>query len=183
MAKQFKVLEDNHQQFIRDQKIFFTASATGDSRVNVSPRSTSEFKIVDESRVLYLDKTGSGSETAAHLLADGRLTFMFCSVEGQPLIMRLYGRGFSVYENAENFALLIDKHFDSVRPPGTRQLVVMDIDLVQTSCGFAVPLFDYQGEREILDQWASNKGADGVREYQEKNNAISMDGLPTGLPV
>lgn len=183
MAKQFTALSDKHQQFIRDQKIFFTASATGDSRVNVSPRSTDVFRIVSESCALYLDRTGSGNETAAHLLADGRLTFMFCSVEGAPLIMRLYGRGRSVYENNEEFVALIAKHFDGVYPLGTRQLVIMDIELVQTSCGFGVPLFEYHGERDTMDKWADNKGVDGVREYREKNNQVSMDGLPTGLPT
>jgi len=183
MAKQFVALSDKHQEFIKDQKIFFTASATGDSRINVSPRSTDVFRIVNESCALYLDRTGSGNETAAHLLADGRLTFMFCSVEGAPLIMRLYGRGRSVYENNEEFGVLIDKHFDGVFPMGTRQLVVMDIELVQTSCGFGVPLFEYQDERDTMDKWANNKGTDGVRDYQEKNNQVSMDGLPTGLPT
>ena len=183
MARQFAVLEDKHQQFIQDQKMFFTASATGESKVNVSPRSTSVFRIVSESCVFYLDRTGSGNETAAHLLADGRLTFMFCSVEGAPLIMRLYGRGRSVYENNEEFSVLIDQHFDGVYPLGTRQLVVMDIEMVQTSCGFGVPLFEYQGERDTMDKWADNKGVDGVREYREKNNMVSLDGLPTGLPT
>ena len=183
MAKQFTALSEKHLQFIRDQKIFFTASATGDSRVNVSPRSTNVFRIVNECCALYLDRTGSGNETAAHLLADGRLTFMFCSVEGAPLIMRLYGTGRSVYENNEEFSALIDRHFGGVYPLGTRQLIVMDIELVQTSCGFGVPLFEYQGERDTMDKWADNKGVDGVREYREKNNLVSMDGLPTGLPT
>ena len=183
MAKQYTELDEKHQKFIRDQKLFFTASATAGSRVNVSPRSTDVFRIVNETCAMYLDRTGSGNETAAHLLADGRLTFMFCSVEGAPLIMRLYGRGRSVYENNDEFTTLIDQHFEGSYPLGTRQLVVMDIELVQTSCGFGVPLFDYQGERETMDKWTENKGADGVRDYQEKNNQISMDGLPTGLPV
>ena len=183
MAKQYTALSEKHLQFIRDQKIFFTASATGDSRVNVSPRSSNVFRIVNERCAMYLDRTGSGNETAAHLLADGRLTFMFCSVEGAPLIMRLYGSGRSVYENNEEFSALIDRHFDGVYPLGTRQLVVMDIELVQTSCGFGVPLFEYQGERDTMDKWADNKGVDGVREYREKNNLVSMDGLPTGLPT
>lgn len=183
MAKQFTALEISHQQFIQDQNIFFTASATRDSRINVSPRSTDVFRIVNESCVFYLDRTGSGNETAAHLLADGRITFMFCSVAGAPLILRLYGRGRSVYERDEDFDTLINQHFDGVYPLGTRQLVVMDIDLVQTSCGFGVPLFEYLGERNTMDKWHNNKGVQGIREYRKKNNMVSMDGLPTGLPT
>ena len=183
MAKQFEALNSDLRDFIQRQNIFFVSSATADSRVNISPREISALRIIDDHSVIYLDRTGSGNETAAHMLADGRLTIMFCSFSGPPQIMRLYGTGTSVgWENPE-FEELISKYYGGVTPLGTRQIIRLEFDLVQTSCGYGVPLFDYKGERAAIENWHDNKGPDGIQSYWEQNNLSSMDGLPTGLKL
>lgn len=181
MAKQFPRLDQKHCEFIAAQHIFFTASASETSRVNLSPRPTDCFRIVNPSTALYLDKTGSGSETAAHLLLNSRLTIMMCSFDAAPQILRLYGNARSIPRDAEEFRQLIHTHFYGVTPTGARQIIFLDINLVQSSCGFGVPFFDYQGERDTLSKWADKKGEDGVRAYWQEKNSTSMDGLPTGL--
>jgi|TARA_B110000259_G_C13851881_1_gene337153 hypothetical protein len=183
MAKQFEALNSDLRDFIQRQNIFFVSSATADSRVNISPREISALRIIDDHSVIYLDRTGSGNETAAHMLADGRLTIMFCSFSGPPQIMRLYGTGTSVgWENPE-FEELISKYYGGVTPLGTRQIIRLEFDLVQTSCGYGVPLFDYKGERAAIENWHDNKGPDGIQSYWEQKNLSSMDGLPTGLKL
>ncbi|HUA91483.1 MAG TPA: pyridoxamine 5'-phosphate oxidase family protein [Terracidiphilus sp.] len=181
MGKQFPAMEQVHRQFIEKQRIFFTASATAGSRVNVSPKDAAALRIVNENAVAYLDQTGSGSETAAHLKADGRLTLMFCAFEGPPVILRLYGRGKSLVRGTVEYRELLEGLFDNEERPGARQIVWLDIDLVQTSCGYGVPLFEYAGERPALVRWAQAKGEDGLEQYRRLKNATSIDGLPTGL--
>lgn len=181
MAKQFQALDQKHRDFILRQHVFFTASATASSRVNLSPREIGALRIVDESTVLYLDRTGSGNETAAHMLADGRLTIMFCAFAGPPLIMRLYGRGAAIGWKSDGFEELLSRHYGGDAPLGARQIVKLDIDLVQTSCGYGVPLFAHEGERAAIDNWHDDKGPEGIRTYWKENNLCSMDGLPTGL--
>lgn len=181
MAKQYPCIETAHRDFILRQKIFFTASAAADSRVNLSPRSTDALRILGSNAVAYLDLTGSGNETAAHLRADGRLTLMFCAFEGAPNILRLYGRGRILRRGAPEYSRLLADDFAGVEPLGARQIVMLDIELVQTSCGFGVPLFDYAGERPTLKRWAEAKGEAGLAAYWREKNARSIDGLPTGL--
>ncbi|MFL6426836.1 MAG: pyridoxamine 5'-phosphate oxidase family protein, partial [Acidobacteriaceae bacterium] len=124
---------------------------------------------------------GSGSETAAHLRADGRITLMFCALEEPPSILRLYGRGTSMPRNSGDYTALLASAFDNQEPVGARQIVRIDIELVQTSCGYGVPLFDYVGERATLRRWAEHKGEAGLEEYRRQKNASSIDGHPTGL--
>ena len=181
MAKQFPTMTPAHREFLAKQRIFFTATATAASRVNISPRPTDALRVLDDRTVLYLDLTGSGSETAAHLRADGRITLMFCAFEEPPNILRLYGQGASFPRSTGEYAALLAAHFDDQEPPGARQIVRIDIDLVQTSCGYGVPLFDYVGERTTLRRWAEHKGDVGLQEYWRLKNARSIDGLPTGL--
>ena len=181
MAKQFAKLEPHHRDFIARQHIFFTASAATGSRINLSPRGTDCFRVLSENAAIYLDRTGSGNETAAHLKADGRLTIMFCAFEGPPLILRLYGRGTALHRTGREFAELTAAHFPVPLPLGTRQIVRLDFDLVQTSCGYGVPLHTYAGERDTMDRWAAAKGEDGIAAYWREKNTASMDGLPTGL--
>jgi predicted pyridoxine 5'-phosphate oxidase superfamily flavin-nucleotide-binding protein len=181
MARQFASMTPAHRDFIARQRIFFTASATATSRVNISPRPTDALRVLDERTVVYLDLTGSGSETAAHLRADGRITLMFCAFDEPPSILRLYGRGTSFARNAEDYAALLASVFENKEPLGARQIVRIDIDLVQTSCGYGVPLFDYAGERSTLRRWAEQKGDAALEEYRRYKNARSLDGLPTGL--
>jgi predicted pyridoxine 5'-phosphate oxidase superfamily flavin-nucleotide-binding protein len=181
MGKQFASMTPAHRNFIARQRIFFAASATATSRVNVSPRPTDALRVLDERTVALLDLTGSGSETAAHLRADGRITLMFCALDEPPSILRLYGRGTSLPRGSEDYAALLASVYGNQEPLGARQIVRIDIDLVQTSCGYGVPLFEYVGERDTLHRWAEQKGHAGLEEYRRQKNARSLDGLPTGL--
>jgi len=181
VAKQFERIELLHREFIERQRIFFNASAATEGHVNVSPRDGAALRVLTPNAVIYLDRTGSGNETAAHLLANGRLTLMFCAFEGPPLILRLYGQGRIVLRHSSEYAGLLASEFGGVEPPGARQMVHLDIDLVQTSCGFGVPLYDYVGERDQLIRWAEAKGEKGLEEYRHLKNERSIDGFPTGL--
>ena len=181
MGKQFPHLDASHREFINRQRIFFAASAAPNARVNVSPRGTDAFSIIDERTVAYLDRTGSGNETAAHLKADGRLTIMFCAFDGPPNILRLYGHGEILRRGSPSYAALLKAAFSGVEPAGARQIVRLHVDLVQTSCGYGTPLFDYRGERPSLDNWARSKGEEGLEAYRREKNLVSIDGLPTGL--
>lgn len=181
MAKRFAGLEQTHVDFIGRQKIFFAATAAADTRVNVSPRGTDHFRVLSPNAVLWLDLTGSSAETAAHLRVDGRLTVMFCAFDGPPLILRLYGRGRTVRRGSPEWNTLLAEHWQGSEPAGARQMVVLAVDLVQTSCGFGVPLFHAVGRRDTLDRWAATKGEAGLADYRREKNAVSLDGLPTGL--
>ncbi len=181
MAKQFEKLEQMHKEFISKQHIFFTASASATSRVNLSPREIGALRIVDDSTVIYLDRTGSGNETAAHMLADGRMTIMTCAFDGAPRILRMYGQGEAINWATPEFSDLIKIHYDGKTPRGTRQIMRLKIDLVQTSCGYGVPLFDYVGERDAIENWHDAKSDAELTEYWRDNGVESMDGLPTGL--
>lgn len=183
MAKQFPSLDGDLIAFIQRQHVFFVASGTSDSRINISPREIGALRILDDATVVYLDRAGSGNETAAHMLADGRLTIMLCAFDGPPRILRLYGRGRSIGWDTREFADLIDAEFEGTAPLGTRQIVCIHIELVQTSCGYGVPLFDYKADREAIDNWHNAKGIDGIKQYWDDQNRTSIDDLPTGLTV
>lgn len=178
MAKFYTQLDDRLCEFIREQKLFFTATAPIDGRINLSPKGIDSFRCLDFLRVAYLDLTGSGNETAAHLQQNGRMTMMFCSFTDKPLILRLYGRGEVVLPNTEQWENSIDSFTDL---PGKRQLILLHIESVQTSCGYGVPIYELQQERSTLTDWALKKGEDGVRAYQLQNNLVSIDGLPNHL--
>lgn len=178
MARFYPALEDKHRSFIAAQKLFFTASGTSSSRLNLSPKGIDSLRVLSDKRVAYLDLTGSGNETAAHLEHDGRLTLMWCSFDADPLILRLYGRGHIVRRQDAEWAEL-RRHFAAL--PGERQLIVLDIESVQTSCGYAVPMYAYQGERDTLARWADKKGPVGLLDYWRDKNQVSIDGLPTHL--
>jgi len=183
MATQYDALNSDHQDFIQRQHIFFTASAAAGSKINISPREAGALRILDDNTLIYLDRTGSGNETAAHMLADGRLTIMLCSYAGPPQIMRIYGMGVSVGWESAEFEELIAQFYDGQTPLGARQIVKLNIDLVQTSCGFGVPLFDYQGDRASLENWHEHQGPDGILASWKEHNLDSIDGLPTGLKL
>lgn len=181
MSKQFAAIEPGHRAFIEQQHIFFTASAAAEGRVNVSPKDGASLRVLDANHVAYLDLTGSGNETAAHLLADGRLTILFCAFEGSPLILRLYGRGRVVPRGSAEYAALLASAFDSRERAGARQIVVLNVEAVHTSCGFGVPRFTHVEDRATLDRWAEAKGDEALRAYRRQKNSVSIDGLPTGL--
>jgi hypothetical protein len=180
MAKQFPSIDDKQRAFIERQHMFFVGSAADDSRVNVSPKGLDALRVLDESHVVYLDHTGSGNETSAHLLADGRLTIMFCAFEGPPMILRLYGRGRVLRRGGPEYAELLATRYGGEEPIGARQMVELTVDMVQTSCGYGVPSYDYKGERPSLPNWAAQKGESGLEEYRREKNLVSIDGLPTG---
>ena len=178
MANFFNHLEKPHIEFIQRQKMFFTATAPRSGRVNVSPKGMDTFRILNENRVAYLDLTGSGNETAAHIADNGRITIMFCSYDTEPMILRLYGRGTVITPKH----ILWQDYLQDFQPiNGMRQIIAMNIDSVQTSCGFAVPLYSYEGERDTLLRWAQKKGGDGLHKYWQDRNQTSIDGLPTKL--
>ena len=178
MAEFFDQLSEDHTSFISEQPLFFVATAASEGRINLSPKGMDCFRVLGPRKCGYLDMTGSGNETAAHIKADGRLTFMFNSFGQKPLILRLYGRGSVARIGTEAFKAHTDQFPDL---PGARQLIFMDIDSVQTSCGFVVPQMTLVEERHVLAQWAQAKGPEGIAAYQRERNAKSIDGLDTGL--
>ena len=178
MAKFYEQLNDTLKGFIEEQKIFFTASAPAEGRVNLSPKGIDTFRCLDATTVAYLDLTGSGNETAAHVLENGRLTIMFCSFTEKPLILRLYGKGRVVSRDSVEWKKLAP-HFRSFT--GERQIIVLQIESLQTSCGFGVPVFELKEEREMLIEWAEKKGDTGIKNYRREKNKTSIDGLPTGI--
>jgi Pyridoxamine 5'-phosphate oxidase len=178
MGQQFSAIADRHRAFIEGQMIFFVASAAPEGRVNLSPKGMGTFRVLGPNEVAYLDCTGSGSETRAHLVGSGdkRLTIMFCAFEGSPLILRLYGQGQSCMRGTPEYGVLL-RHFDEI--PGARQVVRLAVDLVQASCGMGVPLFAYKEDRRDLVRHWVRQGADQLRKYWGAKNARSIDGLPT----
>jgi hypothetical protein len=175
-------ITDRLRAFIERQHVFFVATAplAADGRVNLSPKGLEgTFVVLDELTVAYLDLTGSGAETVAHLRENGRITLMFCAFEGPPNIVRLHGHG--------RYLALGEGEFDSLRGrfadhPGARGIVVVDVERVSDSCGYAVPLMSHEGDRDLLTSWATNRGESGLETYREKKNATSIDGLPALRP-
>ncbi len=178
MAKFYSQLDAQLCKFIGQQQLFFTATAPLDGRINLSPKGIDTFRCLDFNQVGYLDLTGSGNETAAHLQQNGRMTIMFCSFTDKPLILRIYGTGEVVRPDTDRWDNLIDK-FTEI--PGKRQLILLQVESVQTSCGYGVPIYELQSERSTLVDWAVNKGSDGVRTYQLQKNQTSIDGLATNI--
>ena len=180
MGKFFDSMTKPHQEFIARQHIFFVSSAplSGEGHVNLSPKGMDSFRILSPNCVAYMDIVSSGNETSAHMLENGRVTFMFCAFDGAPNILRLYGRGRTILERDPEWESL-SRHFNLL--PSTRQLIYADIAKVQTSCGYGVPLYEYTGERDQHFKWADKLGASGLQEYSQEHNFISLDGLPTPL--
>lgn len=182
MGKLLDHIDDRLRQFIEAQHIFFVATApTGnDGHVNVSPKGHADtFAVLNPKRVAYLDLTGSGAETLAHLRDNGRITVMFCAFEGSPDVLRLHGHGRFVLPREAEFAKLAPRFKDR---PGQRCIVIVDVERVSTSCGFAVPLYQYAGERDLLERSNGRKTPDELATYHRTRNATSIDGLPA-LPV
>ena len=180
MGKFHDHLLDHHIEFIGKQKMFFTATAplSGEGHSNVSPNGGDGFRVLSPTCAGYMDITGSGNETSAHLLENGRITFMFCAYDGPPNILRLYGRGRTILPG--------DAEWEALAPlfspqPATRQIIIAAIHKVQTSCGYSVPLYSYKGERDHMQNWADQKGVAGLEAYRQEKNRISIDGLPTAL--
>lgn len=178
MAQFYDSINEKQQAFIAAQKMFFVASAPENGRINLSPKGLDSFRVLDANRVAFMNLTGSGNETAAHLHENGRITIMFCAFEGQPLILRLFGQGKSIPRRDPQWAEYAPLFPHSI---SNRNIILVDVDSVQTSCGFAVPLYEFQEHRALLTDWAENRGADGVEKYWAEKNQVSIDGLPTML--
>lgn len=157
--------------------MFFIATAASTGRINLSPKGMDTLRVLDDMTVAYLDLTGSGNETAAHLRADGRCTVMICSFDAKPIILRLYGRGDVVRPTDPEWDGL---HAVFPELPGARQIMRIHVESVQTSCGYAVPIAERMEPRDRLLRWLERKGPDGLRRYRARHNVRSIDGLPTG---
>ena len=180
MGQRYAAMNDELKTFIGRQRIYFVGTAAVDGRVNVSPKGLDTLRVLGDNRVAWLNLTGSGNETAAHLIENERMTLMFCAFEGDPLILRLYGHARSVHAQDDDWADLISR-FPQL--PGPRQIIDMHVDLVQTSCGSGVPLYDFVGDRDELTSWLADQGEEGLRTYWREANSVSLDGKPTGIPT
>ena len=166
-------LTKKETDFIARQKMFFVATAPNEGKINLSPKGIDSFRVLNENQVIWLNLTGSGNETQAHVDENGRMTIMMCAFEGAPNILRLYGKATAILPKDAYW----DKYIDLFPElGGTRQLILLDIKAIQNSCGFGVPYYEYKGERDTLGLWAEKKGKEGVREYQELKNTTSIDG-------
>lgn len=176
MGRTHDALTPELVEWLGAQRLFFVATApAAGGHVNLSPKGHDTFRVLGPTRVGYLDLTGSGVETIAHLRDDGRMTMMWCAFEGPPRILRLYGRG--------EFHLLGSPGFEALAPQfpsrvGMRSIITMDVERISSSCGFSIPFLAYTGERDTLDRWAERQGDDGLEQYWAERNASSIDGLP-----
>ncbi len=178
MAEFFDALTDDHIDFIKRQPMFFVATAAADGRINLSPKGDDAFRVLSPKRVAFLNLTGSGNETDAHLKRDGRITFMFNSFDRKPLILRIYGTGWSAPNGSPEY----DEHINLFPAiPGARQIVFADVGSVQTSCGFAVPEMELVRQRPVLRRFTEAMGQDAIVENWRKKNAKSIDGFDTTL--
>ena len=178
MGQQYAEISDKLEKFITEQKIFFVGTATAESKVNISPKGMDSLRVLSKKRVVWLNVTGSGNETAAHVQENPRMTIMFAALEGNPMILRLYGTARVVHQNDPEWQQLFDL-FDPI--PGARQLFDITVELVQTSCGMAVPYYDFVEERDQLTTWVSKKSKMELHEYWHKKNETSLDGKPTHI--
>lgn len=177
MGKCYETLDPDLQVWLAKQKIFFIATAPLglEGHINCSPKGVDTFRVLGEREVAYLDLTGSGIETIAHLQENGRIVILFCAFEGSPKIVRLHGEGEVVYPADPQFAELI-RHFPA--SPGTRAIIRVNLTRISDSCGYAVPVFDYVRARDTLERWCDRKGEDELAAYRAEKNAESIDGLP-----
>jgi hypothetical protein len=178
MAEQFDTLSTELIEWIGQQHVFFVATAARTGHVNLSPKGQDSLCVLNDHEVLWLNLTGSGNETAAHLIDSNRMTLMWCAFDGLPRILRVYGSAETIHPRDgqwQTCARLIPP------PVGARQYFKVHVSLVQTSCGYAVPLMDYVEDRQVLAQWSEKRGEQGIREYWTEKNQTSLDGLPTRI--
>lgn len=178
MAKQFDRIGSDHRAFITAQHVFFTGTAGPSGRVNISPKGMDSLRVIDENRILWLNFTGSGNETAGHLAQDPRMTLMWCSFTTRPMILRAYGTARTLHRNHPEWEARIALF--GARP-GARQIYDLSVETVQTSCGYSIPFFDHVADRDTLKSWAEDKGPDGVETYWSERNRTTIDGAPTGI--
>ncbi|MFY0672821.1 MAG: pyridoxamine 5'-phosphate oxidase family protein [Bacteroidia bacterium] len=179
MGKLLKELTKTQIEFIENQNIFFVATAAKDGFVNVSPKGLDTLKVVSKNSLLWLNMTGSGNETAAHLLDTNRITIMFCSFDSKPLIIRIYGRANAFHPRDECWDSMLSQFPNN---PSARQIFEVQIETTQSSCGYGVPLFDFKANRQDFDGWVEKKGGkDGLKKYWNEKNSMSINGKPTDI--
>lgn len=178
MAKIFTEISDELKEFITNQKIFFVGTAAEEGSVNISPKGMDTLRVLNPNKVVWLNLTGSGNETAAHLLKKNRMTIMFCAFEGKPMILRLYGKANIYHERDTKYQDYIGL-FPKIA--GSRQIIEMEVDMVQTSCGYAVPFMEFKEERRVLESWAEKQGEERLKEYRKEKNSFSIDNFETGI--
>ena len=174
----FEELNEDLVNFIKDQKVFFVATAVSEGTINLSPKGLDSLRVVENNRILWMNLTGSGNETAAHVQENPRMTIMMNAFEGKPLILRIYGKAKVIHHLDEEWKEFVDYFPYS---EGSRQIFDLSIELVQTSCGWAVPEYEFKKERDILDKSNKVAGEKGIRSYWESSNTKSLDGLKTNI--
>jgi hypothetical protein len=180
MAEQFSSLSNELTAWIDEQHVFFVGTAAASGQVNVSPKGQDSLRVLSPTEILWLNLTGSGNETAAHILDTNRMTLMWCAFAGPPRILRVYGTAYAIHPRDDAWGSCVDA---IPAPVGARQYFKLAIDLVQTSCGYAVPLMDHVSDREVLTRWSEKRGADGIRAYWKDKNQKSIDGLSTAITL
>lgn len=178
MGKMFSSISKSHQDFIKKQKVFFVGTAAESGTVNISPKGLEGLRILNQNKVIWLNLTGSGNETGAHLLKNNRMTIMFCAFEGNPLILRLYGTAKIFHTTEDSFKKYQDLFEENI---GARQIIELEIERVQTSCGFGVPLMDFIEDRDDLLRWSEKKGVEGIQTYWKDRNQKSIDGFDSKI--
>ena len=178
MAKIFNEISPELQEFILKQKIFFVGTAADEGQVNISPKGMDTIRIIDANKVVWLNLTGRGNETAAHLIKNNRMTILFCSFEDKPLILRLYGKARIFHKRDQVYHSYINLFSENA---GSRQIIEMEVEQVQTSCGYAVPFMEFKEERTQLNSWAEKQGEDRIKNYWKEKNTKSIDGFETNI--
>ena len=178
MAKQFDRIEDAHRDFIEAQHLFFVGTAASSGRINISPKGMDSLRVLDTNRIVWRNLTGSGNETAGHLKEINRITLMWCGFEKRPMILRAYGTARTLHPRDTEFEGLNGLFPESI---GARQIYDVHVEMVQTSCGYAVPFYEHVGERDTLAKWAEDRGAEGITTYWQDRNQRTIDGLPTDI--
>ncbi|MEZ8142936.1 pyridoxamine 5'-phosphate oxidase [Enterovibrio norvegicus FF-33] len=178
MGQTTKSLNEKQIAFIEKQKLYFVGTAAPTGTVNMSPKGGDSLRVIDSKTLAWLNLTGSGNESAAHVLQDPRMTVMFCAFEGAPLILRAYGTARAIHRNDPEWAIYSVLFPESI---ASRQIFLLDIDMVQASCGMSVPFFRYESDRDELDKWSAKQGEHGIQRYWLKKNQTSLDGFESQI--
>jgi len=178
MGQKFSELSKQHIEFIADQNIYFVGTAAETGNVNLSPKGGDTLRVINSNEIAWLNLTGSGNESASHVLQNPRMTLMFCAFEGKPLILRAYGKAKVLHQKDKEWEEYSSRFPFSV---ATRQIFVLDISLVQSSCGMSVPYFSYDGDRDDLAKWSDEQGRDGIEKYWVNQNQKSIDGFDSEI--
>jgi len=178
MAVKFESINQEHRAFIERQKMFVVGSAGAEGFINVSPKGMDSLRILDDKTIIWLNYTGSGNETSAHVQENGRMTIMFNSYDDVPMIMKLYGQA-EVFHRGDSEWESFIAHFPKTE--GARQIFKLHIELLLTSCGYAVPKYEFIEERKTLQKWIEQKGEEGIKAYWQEHNTKTLNGVKTNI--